>query len=186
MSKFHADKRETAELEHVSLAPTIEIRRPIVQTSELPAIPQKLITQDVSAQAAFVIDVFKQAESMDVEKGQSKESELLTRDRIVVQLEKVSTFLNKILQLYRDGFPTFPEQYAVYSSTISSNISSLENQSIHSLSVIVNLYKIVLPLLTELQMQFAVEEDENFNFDEVIFEIRECLVILAGIMSKDK
>lgn len=182
MSKFDLEKRETTELPHISLKDTVEVRRPKSETIELPPIPDRLITEDVAAQAALVVDALSKGRTGDFEQVQGKDREMALRRRIVVQLEKISSFLDKIGKLYIKGFPTLHEQLSVYNSTINVNIQRLENNEILTRDVIVTIYRIVLPMISELHMQFAKDQDENFKFEEVIDEIRECLAGLASMI----
>jgi hypothetical protein len=182
MSKFDFEKRDTTELPHLSLKETAKVKNPTIGTLELPAIPDKLITDDVSAQAVLVLEDLNKEDAREFEDDQDKEREIALRRRIVVQLEKLSVFLNKIWQLYKNGFPTLNEQLSVYKSTLSANIQRLENNEIATRDVIVTIYRIVLPLIIELQMQFANDQDENFQFIEVSDEIRECLATLARMV----
>ncbi len=183
MSKFNIEKRETAELPHISLKDTVEVKRPTVGTAELPAIPERLITGDVAEQAALVLEeVLNLGETGDFEEEQDKDREMALRRRIVVQLEKILEFLNKIWNLYRHSVPTLHEQLSLFYNSINANIQRLENSEISSKDAIVTVYRILLPLISKLPMQFTKAQDENFKFEEVIDEIRECLATLARMI----
>jgi hypothetical protein len=182
MSKSNLDKWETIKVEPMSFQATQRVERPLIQTSELPAIPEKLITEDVSEQAKLVIEAYDKSETNEFEEEQDKEREVYLRRRLVVELKKVLNFLNMILQKYRDGFPTLPEQMSIYTNTITATINSLDNNDINTRDIIISINRTILPLFNNLHYQFQIEEDENFSFESVNGEIKECLSILARMV----
>lgn len=182
MSKSNLDKRETIKVEPMSFQATQRIERPLIETSELPAIPKKLITEDVTEQARLVLEAYDKSENNEFEEEQDQEREVYLRRRLVVQLTRVSEFLHAILQKYRDGIPTLPEQMSIYTNTISASIDSLDNNDINTKDIIISINRTILPLFNNLHYQFQIEEDENFSFESVNGEIKECLSILARMV----
>ncbi len=165
---------------------TTNFRRHAVETSELPEIPKELNARDVQKQAKLAIsDLVGDGQSEDFIVEQDKEREASVRCRIIVQLERVKEFVTKLRKVYKNSVPSFTEEFSTYQRTIAANISSLGNKDIKTSDVITNMSKLVIPELITLQNQFKSYEDENFRFDEVRDQIKECLEILAK-MEKNK
>lgn len=167
---------------------TTNFRRPAIATSELPPIPEEIIAGAVQKQAELVIrgligDGKSKPEGFIVE--QDKEREVFVRRRIIIQLEKVMKFLSKLWKSHSNHVPSLADQFSIYQRTIIANIESLGNQDIETRNVITNMSRFVVPQLIELRRQFKSYEDENFSFDEVRDQIKECLGILAN-MEHDK
>ncbi len=182
MAKSNLDKWDTMKVHPISLQSTQRVERPFVETSELPAIPEKLITEDVSEQAKLVIEAYDRSENNEFRNEQDQEREIYLRRRLVIELKKVSEFLSTVLRKYRDGFPTLPEQISIYTNTINASIDSLNNTEINTKDVIIKIHRIVLPLFDTLHYQFHVEENESFSFEPINTEIKECLSILANMV----
>jgi len=165
---------------------TTNFRRPVVATAELPEIPEKLITGDVQRQAKLVIgDLIGDGESEDFIVEQDKEREVHLRNRIIIQLERVTGFLSKLRKAHSNCVPSLTDEFLTYQRTVAANISSLGNKDIKTRDVVTNMSKFVIPQLITLRNQFKSHEDKNFSFDEVRDLIKECLEILAH-MEKNK
>lgn len=203
MGKFRLETRDTAKVPHISTVETQKIqrpeegesttlqtqkiKRPTVQTSELPAIPERLITSDVSDAASKVIDGLIENSSIDT-KEIDMQDEMFLRRKIVAQLEDISKFMDTILHLYRDGVPTLSEQFTPYKNSIEANSNFLKDQNrkiAYIKSAIVNINTLILPFLAELKRAFGHEQDENFDFEEITTELKESIVRLA-IMIRER
>jgi len=183
MKKFDLQDCDTGEFPLCNEA-TQRVRRPTVETSELPQIPDRFITQQVSAQAAFVVEAVN--DELDFEDEIERQDEIFIRRRIVIQLERLDKFLDKVKNRYKNVVRTIPEQINAYKSTIQSNIISLDNPEIDKETIIVNIYRRVLPLLPQLKFQFSKDQDKDFQLDIIDAELRECIARLAKMIKVSK